>query len=81
MSTPLGVLLKADPRLEGGVADDKADPLVCLQIKQISVLQYIFETAYSMDHQHVLRQAFLLLKFLPQRLHCSGKQGRVASGR
>ena len=57
MSTPLHVLLKADPRLEGDVADDKADPLVYLQLNQISVLQYFLETAGSMDHQHVLRQA------------------------
>ena len=40
LSTPLHVLLKADPRLEGDVADDKADPSVCLQLNQISVLQY-----------------------------------------
>ena len=57
MSTPLHVLLKADPCLEGDVADDKADPSVCLQLNQISVLQYFFETACSMFHQHVLRQA------------------------
>ena len=31
MSTPIHVLLKADLRLEDDVADDKADPLVCLQ--------------------------------------------------
>ena len=49
MSTPLHVLLKADPRFEGDVADNKADPLVCLQLNQISVLQYFFETAHSMD--------------------------------
>ena len=60
MSAPLYVLLKDDPRFEGNLADDKADPLVCLQLKQISVLQYFFEMAGSMDHQHVLRQAFLL---------------------
>ena len=47
MSTPLHVLLKADPRLEGDVADDKADPLVCLQLNQISVLQYFFEKSSS----------------------------------
>ena len=29
MNTPLHVLLKADPCLEGDVADDKADPSVC----------------------------------------------------
>ena len=60
MSTPLHVLLKADPRLEGDVADDKADPSVCIQLYHISVLQYFFETAGSMDHQHVLRQAVFL---------------------
>ena len=80
MSTSLHVLFKADPHLEGNVADDKADPSVCLQLKQISVLQYFLETAGSMDHQHVLRQA-VFYKFLPQWLHSSGKQGRVASGR
>ena len=40
MSTPLHVLLKTDFCLEGFVVDDKADPLVCLQLKQRSVLQY-----------------------------------------
>ena len=48
---------KAGPRLEGDVADDKADPSVCLQHNQISVLQYFLETAGSMDHHYVLRQA------------------------
>ena len=65
MSTPLHVLLKADPRLEGDVADDKADPSVCLQLNQIYVLQYFLETAGSMDHQHVLRH-FFFFKSLPQ---------------
>ena len=60
MSTPLHVLLKADPRLEGHVADDKADPSVCLQLNRISVLQYFLETAGFMDHQHVPRQTFYL---------------------
>ena len=40
ISTPLHVLLKADPHLEGDVADDKADPSVCLQFSQISVVLY-----------------------------------------
>ena len=40
MSTPIHVILKADPRLEDDVADDKGDPAVCLQLNQISVLQY-----------------------------------------
>ena len=81
IGTPLHVLIKADPCLEGDVADDKADLSACLQLKEISVLQYFSETAGSMDHQHVLRKAVFLKKFLPQWLHCSGKQGRVASGR
>ena len=43
MSTPLHVLLEADPRLEGDVADDKADPSMCLQLNQISVYQYFLK--------------------------------------
>ena len=57
MSTPLHVLLKADPCLKGDVADDKADPSVCLKLNQISVWQYFLETAGSMDHKHVLKHA------------------------
>ena len=59
MSTPLHVLLKADPSLEGDVADDKADPTACHQLGQVSVLQYFQGTAGSMDHQHEFRQAGL----------------------
>ena len=44
------MLLKADPRLEGEGEGVK----VCLQLNQKSGLQYFFETAGSMDHQHVL---------------------------
>ena len=50
------MLLKADPCLKDDMADDKADPSVCLQLNQISVLQYFLETSSFMDHQHVLRQ-------------------------
>ena len=39
-STPLYVLLKADPRLEGDASDGKADPSMCHQLGQVSVLQY-----------------------------------------
>jgi hypothetical protein len=82
MSTHIHMLCKDDPCLENDVADDKADPSVCLQLNQISVLQYFLDTAGFMDHQHVLRQAvFFLKKFLPQWLHCFGKQGRVVSGK
>ena len=59
MSTPLHVLLKADPILEGDVADDKADPSACHQLGQVSVLQYFRGMAGSMDHPHVFRQAGL----------------------
>ena len=58
MITPLHVLLKDDPRLEGDVADDKADPSVGLQLNQISVLQYFLETAGFMDHRHVLSSCY-----------------------
>ena len=50
MNTPNHVPLKADPCLETDVADDKADPSMCLLLNQISVLQYFLETAGSMDH-------------------------------
>ena len=59
MSTPLHVLLKADPSIEGNVEDDKADPSVCHQLGQVSVLQYFRGTAGSMHHHHVFRQAGL----------------------
>ena len=55
MSTPLHMLLTADLRLEGDAADDKADPSVCLELNQISVLQYFLEMAGSMDNQHILK--------------------------
>jgi hypothetical protein len=54
MSTPLHGLPKADAWLEGDLADDKADPLVCLQLHQIYVLQDFLEIAGSIYHQHVL---------------------------
>ena len=80
MSTPLHVLLKADPCLEGDVADGKADPSMCLQPNQISVLQYFLEMAGSMaPWLHVLSLFFF--KFFSKGLHCSGKQERVVSGR
>ena len=56
MSTPIHVPLIADHCLENDVADDKSDPLVWLQLNQISVLQYFLEMACSMDQQHELRE-------------------------
>ena len=52
------MLLKADPRREGDIADDKADPSVPLQLNQISVLQSFLDTAGSMDHQNGDRLVF-----------------------
>ena len=40
MSTLLHVLLKADPLLEGDVADGKTGSSVCHQLGQVSVLHY-----------------------------------------
>ena len=70
---PLQMLLKSDPSLEGNVADDKANPSLCHQLGQVSVLQYFQGTAGSMYHQHMFRQAGLFEKFLSQWLHCPGK--------
>ena len=59
MSTPLEVHPKLYPCLKGDVAYGEADPFVCHQLCQVSVLQYFHGTAGSMDHQHVFRQAGL----------------------
>ena len=56
MSATLHMLLEAEPCLEGN-EDGKADPPMCHQLGQLSVLQYFGGTAGSMDHQHVFRQA------------------------
>ena len=58
------MLRKADPCLEDDVADDKANPSVCLQLKQISIFQYFLETSGSMDHQYVLQQTVFLKEVL-----------------
>ena len=58
------VLIKADPCHEGDLSDGKADPSVCHQLGQVSVLQYFHGTAGSMDHQNVFRQAGLSRKVL-----------------
>ena len=76
MSTPLHVLLKADPLIEGDVADDKVDPSVCLQLDQIFILQYFLETACSMDYQYVLRQTvFFILATVVALFSQTGKGG------
>ena len=59
MSTPLHVLLLADPLLEGDVADAKANPYECHQLGHVSVLQYFHRTTGSIDHKHLIRQAEL----------------------
>ena len=50
--------------LKDNVADDKADPSVCLQLKQISVFQYLLETAGTINHKQVLRQAVFVKEVL-----------------
>ena len=81
VSTHIHLLPKTDPHLKDDVADDKADPLVFLQLNQISVLQYFFKGLAPRTTKMCLDRLFFLKKFLPQWWHCSGKQGRVASGR
>ena len=66
------VLPKADPSLEGNVADVKSDPSACHQLGQVTVLQNFWVTAGSMEHQHVFRQTWLSWKVLVT----VGKQGR-----
>ena len=51
--------LKADPRLEGDVADSEADPSACRQLGQVSVFSVFLGTAGSMDHQNLFRQGGL----------------------
>ena len=53
LDTPLHVLPKSDPCLEGDVADGKTDPSACHQFVKVSVLQYFQGTARSMDIQFV----------------------------
>ena len=59
---PFHVLLKADPLFQGDVAYGKAGSSACHQLSQVSVLKYFSGTAGSMDHQHVFKQAGLLLE-------------------
>ena len=61
-TTPLNVLLKADPSLEGDVADDKVNPSACHQLGQV-FLQYFWGMAGSMDHQQILDGLDFLKKF------------------
>ena len=59
MSPPLHVLILADPRLEGDVADAKANSSECHQLGHVSVLQYFHRKAGSIDHEHLFRKAEL----------------------
>jgi hypothetical protein len=52
MSTPLKVLLKPDPCLEGDVGNDKADPSVCLHLGKRD--QGEFDQHTLLHHQAVL---------------------------
>ena len=79
---PLQVLLKANPSPEGNDAVDKADVSACHQLGQVNVLHYFWGKD---DWLHGLpicvEKGLTFLTCLPQLGHCSGKQGRVASGR
>ena len=80
MSTPLHVLLKANPCLEVDEADGEANPSAGHQLGQVSVLQYFQGRACSWTTNMTLDRLHFYEKFLPQLLHFSGKQGRVANG-
>ena len=76
MSTPLHVPLKADPSLEGNTA----------KLHAINLARYLSCSIFEgrMDPwttNMCLDRLEFREKFLLQWLHCSGKQGRVASGR
>ena len=75
------MLRKADPCLEDDVADDKSDPSVCLQLKQISILQYFLETSGSMDHQYVLRRTVFFKEVLATVVALYLQKGKGASVR
>ena len=68
----------ADPCPDGDVADGKADPSACHQLGELSVLEGRL-TPWTTNI--CLDKLDFLDKFLSQWLHCSGKQGRVASSR
>ena len=68
--------------LEGDESEDRADSSVCLQLNQISALQYLLETFGSIDHQHVLRQAvfFLVKRTLKQEFQVKETSGKRDQG-
>ena len=63
------------------VADDKADPLVKLQLHQTSVLQYFLEMADSMDHQNVLRQAVFFSSYHSGCTVMANREGGQVAGK
>ena len=63
MSTPLHVLIKADPCLKGDVADNKADPSLCLQLKQIYVGRAPWTTTMCLDSLFFLFLATVVALF------------------
>ena len=79
MGTPFHVFLKADPSLEGDVANEK---LILLRAINLYLSCSIFEGWLApWTINMCLDRPDFIERFLPQWLHCSGKQGRVASGR
>ena len=58
------MLLKAVPRLEDNEADDKTDPWCAYNLSIYMFCSIFLDTAGSMDHYHVLRQAIFFKEFL-----------------
>ena len=73
MSTPLHVLLKADPCLKGDVEVTKLIFWCAYNLTGYLSCSIFLETDCFMDHQNVLTLAVFCLKFLSQWLHSEGK--------
>ena len=78
MSTPIHVLLKADPCLKYNVADG---PWCAYNLSRYLSCSFFLETAGSMDHQHVLRQAVFVKEVLATAVALFWQTSRVPSGR
>ena len=75
------MVLKADPSLEGNVADGKGDPSACHQLGLYLSCSIFKGQLAPWTTNRRLDMLDFLEKFLAQWLQCSGKQSRVASGR
>ena len=78
MSATLHVLLEAEPRLTGDVADLKTDPTLCHQLGEASGLHYLVGMASSMDHQLMFGQVVLYSKILDTGVALGRRAGQGA---